>query len=161
MNPYDITLSDAWRERHEARFNAYLGRRSFGCWLWTGPLNDKGYGIFYFGRGRVLAHRLSWAIVHGRVPNDRFVLHRCDNPKCCNPEHLFLGTPKDNVDDMDAKGRRNPVHGTAHHGATLNPEQVRDIRSDPRSNADIGRAYGVTRSAIWKVKNGMWWTRVQ
>ena len=76
-----------------------------GCWEWTGSKNDKGYGRVYADRDEKRAHRAMWEQAHGPVPDGLWVLHRCDNPPCVNPDHLFLGTPLDNVRDMMAKGR--------------------------------------------------------
>ncbi len=77
------------------------------CWFWMGSVNKKGYGQISTTRkfGPVLAHRLSWELHYGPIHEDLRVLHKCDNPKCVNPEHLFLGTPKRNTDDMMEKKR--------------------------------------------------------
>lgn len=82
-----------------------------GCWLWTGCVTPKGYG--YVGpkvsSGSRFAHRISWEAANGPVPDGMFVLHRCDNPPCVNPAHLFLGTARDNTEDMVRKGRMKAV----------------------------------------------------
>jgi hypothetical protein len=77
-----------------------------GCWLWTGGTTNGGYGVIGVGRGRLhRAHRISWEIANGPIPDGLKVLHRCDNPPCVNPAHLFLGTQVDNMRDCAAKGR--------------------------------------------------------
>ena len=89
------------------------------CWVWTGSKVGKGYG----------QHRRSWKIHFGEIPDGLYVLHKCDNPLCVNPSHLFLGTPKDNVQDMLEKGRGNftgpinPAKGNR-HGSKTHPERV-------------------------------------
>lgn len=79
------------------------------CWEWQGYRTVAGYGHISFGRSnrnQMRSHRVSWQIHYGSIPNGLWVLHKCDNPPCCNPNHLFLGTPKDNFDDMCQKGRQ-------------------------------------------------------
>lgn len=75
------------------------------CWVWKGGRSPSGYGMFTVKRRNTRAHRVSYMIAHGPIPDGMCVLHRCDNPPCINPKHLFLGTDLDNVRDRDAKGR--------------------------------------------------------
>ena len=76
-----------------------------GCHVWTGARNVWGYGRVHWGGKMYSAHRVAWKFAHGAIPDGKFVLHRCDNRGCVNPDHLFLGTAKDNARDMVAKGR--------------------------------------------------------
>lgn len=80
-----------------------------GCWLWSGTLNNKGYGMFWTKQteNKCLSHRFAWEQARGAIPKGLCVLHKCDVPCCVNPEHLFLGSIKDNNKDMTLKGRRN------------------------------------------------------
>lgn len=100
-NP-DYRHADTWMT--PARFWAKVDRGD-DCWEWTGIKDPNGYGrcgMF----GETLAHRVAWKLTREAIPGGLFVLHRCDNPPCCNPDHLFLGTQADNIADMDHKGRR-------------------------------------------------------
>lgn len=98
------------------------------CWVWTTGKNSHGYGHFHIGRGLFYAHRVSWILHNGQIPHDGSyhgicVCHRCDNPSCVNPSHLFLGTHTDNARDKEIKGRANKARGDM-NGARLHPESV-------------------------------------
>lgn len=88
------------------------------CWSWSGRVSGPGYGVVHItGTKRIGAHRLSWQIHRGEIPPGMFVCHRCDNPPCCNPDHLFLGTQTDNMRDASSKGRCrwNGLSGDSHY----------------------------------------------
>ncbi len=89
------------------------------CWLWTGFLRENGYGIIGNNYNEYKAHRVSYFIEHGRIDNDRFVLHRCDVRACVNPAHLFLGAPKDNSQIAVRKGRNTRLYGEQNGKAKL------------------------------------------
>ena len=76
-----------------------------GCWEWNGYINDSGYGRYRLKNKKTLAHRAAWLLLRGPIPNDLLVLHHCDNPKCVNPDHLYLGTNGDNMRDCARRGR--------------------------------------------------------
>lgn len=134
------------------------------CWMWTGG-GHKFYGSFLIGgRGapRKLAHRFSYELHKGPIPDGMLVMHICDNPRCVNPAHLKLGTPKQNMEDMFAKGRQRPV---AHRGekngfAVLTEDVVRVIRASQLPTTVLAKALGVSEGAVRDVRKGRTWTHV-
>jgi len=125
------------------------------------------------GRGRaVLAHRLAWALAHGTVPPEgEYICHRCDNPPCCNPAHLFAGTPGDNMRDAARKGRtgqqvspsRYP-RGSGHHQAKLTEADVRVLRARVAGGETIkalAREFGVSDTAVGDAVRRRWWRHVE
>ena len=117
-----------------------------------------GYGSFFNGRAVEHAHRVAYRLAHGTFPGEKSVCHRCDNPRCVNPAHLFLGTHDDNMADMARKGRS--THGERHSRHKLSVEQVRAIRFDPRERAVVAAEYGVAAPTISNIVNSKTWTRV-
>lgn len=135
-----------------------------GCWLWLEGLNGRsGYGKISSGGVWVYAHRFSYLVYRGPIAAGLFVCHRCDNPGCVNPDHLFLGTQKENMADRDRKGRNGAhgLYGEKSHTAKLNDEKVRAILADRRSQTAIAKDYGVTQSQISRIKNGHVWEHVK
>jgi HNH endonuclease len=134
------------------------------CWLWTGPLQTAGYGSFSIAGARIGAHRFSYRYFYGAIPVGLCVLHRCDVPKCVRPNHLWVGTKRDNLVDCYAKGRANPPSGQRHPFAKLTPEKVRQIRelwsSKTISMRGIGRLYDVTLAAVQDVLKQETWKSV-
>lgn len=123
------------------------------CWIWTGCVDKWGYGdISYMGK-HVQAHRLSWRLLMGE-PGDLDVLHKCDTPPCCNPDHLYLGTDADNNRDMRVRGRAK--YNTR---PKLTEDQVREIRAlrGTASQRQLSEKYGVSQSAISCVQAGRSW----
>lgn len=94
----------------DPRFWALVDRDGDGCWEWCGALDGHGYGRTWRDGGRFLAHRRAWECVNGPIPEGMFVCHKCDNPPCCNPDHLFVGTALDNMRDAIRKGRHQCLH---------------------------------------------------
>jgi hypothetical protein len=124
-----------------------------GCWYWTGSTFNTGYGKIGFRLNHISSHRLSYIIHNGEIINGLQVLHRCDNRLCVNPNHLFLGTIKDNMKDMVLKGRQNKAKGENHGHSKLTNNQVLEIRSSNEYQKDIAKKYGVTQQTISRIKN--------
>lgn len=141
--------------------------KSGECWIWTAGKNPRGYGNFMLRRlCPLLAHRFCYTVTHGPIPDGMWVLHRCDNPSCCNPSHLFLGTPQDNSDDMVAKGRgRGGIHlGERNANAKLTAEQVQEIRQLRAAGAtlkSLGAQFGVHLATIGKISSNATWRSPQ
>jgi len=129
-----------------------------GCWNFTGAKHN-GYGWVSTGtKDRPQrAHRLMWETTHGPIPSGLRVLHKCDNRACCNPDHLFLGTQRDNVADMFQKGRAPQRWGKL---GSLTPDQVREIRASSLSNVELAAKYGIWRQTIYKVRNRLYYSWV-
>lgn len=127
-----------------------------GCHLWSGAMRARGdYGKVRWGGKDFSAHRISWELYVGPVPDGLCVLHKCDTPACVNPAHLFLGTQADNVRDMISKGRDYDKSGHGNPRAKLTPQQVMEIRGMPRRNqAEIGQVYGIAQSSVSRIQRG-------
>lgn len=138
------------------------------CWIWTAA-KSHGYGIMSSRKGSApyKAYRVSWELHNGPIPIGLHVLHRCDNPACVNPRHLFVGTHRDNMDDMTSKGRAR-VASKAHHGeknssAKLTEEQVRTIRKISEGGtpaSKIAKAFGISRPVCSRIIRRELWKGV-
>ena len=144
----------------EDRLWPRVDRSGDGCWEWQAYRSRAGYGTFtYMGEVR-LAHRIAWMLTHGPIPEGMEVCHSCDNPACCRPDHLFLGTHRENMHDCLNKGRFHRGERTG--GARLTEDDVRVIRTlYPQMNyTDIGKRYGVTIGTIKAIIVGKTWRHV-
>jgi len=131
-----------------------------GCLLWTGSINERGYGQIGVSSGKWRVHRLAWVLANGAIPPGMHVLHRCDIRTCVNPAHLFLGTNADNVADMVNKGRNRACTGVQNGQSKLTCEIVRSVwaRINAReSGASIARDIGVSQTAVSNIKVGRTW----
>lgn len=137
------------------RFNKYVYKTDY-CWFWVGFTDYAGRGQIRVDKTRVFAHRFSYQNFVGKIPNNMCVCHKCDNPSCVNPEHLFLGSIKDNNRDMIAKGRHCPAY-------KLGPIEVRKIRAAYARGVTqkvLGKRYGVDRAYLSLVVNHKIWKAV-
>lgn len=139
-----------------SRFWSHVERHD-GCWLWTGFVDrGTGYGKFNAdGETPVQAHRFAYALVNGEIPPGLYVCHRCDNRRCVNPAHLFLGTAKDNMRDASAKGRI--ARGSRQGRARLHVADVFEIRASRLSDSRLAARFGVSRSAVYYARSGRSW----
>ena len=129
------------------------------CWIWKLSVNSWGYGRSGDAvLGERSAHRIAYRAFRGSIPKGKCVLHNCDNPRCCKPSHLFVGTQADNVTDMELKGRAVHPCGESSGMAKLNKESVSEIRASKDSNSSLARKYNVSRRAIRFVKVGATWS---
>lgn len=164
-NRYGDPLSGA-SDHHKTPEDAFLARaiqKPSGCVEWSGSSDNKGYGQLRIGGKLIKAHRYAWARSNGPIPEGMVILHKCDNPRCVNIDHLSAGTQLENVKDMDAKGRRinNQAKGNDCHAAKVNPDIVRLIRADTRRQIDIAAEYGITQTVVSKIKLKQAWNHVK
>lgn len=133
------------------------------CLIFTGYVPKSGYGLIWHQGKNQLAHRVSYVLHKGEIPVGFIVLHSCDNRLCINPNHLSIGTSKDNSDDMIAKGRSKHPSGSDHHYAKLTKEKANEIRRryKPYSRIDgslaLSREFQVTQASVFSVISGKTW----
>lgn len=138
------------------------------CWEWQGVRDEKSYGYAHFKGKRQGAHRLSWFLTNGPIPDGLLVCHKCDNPPCVNPDHLFIGTMKDNMEDCANKGRigkHQRPFGEDNGWATLTNEDVIEIRrlgaEGKLLQREIGELFGTTQVNISRILLGKSWKLVK
>lgn len=140
------------------------------CWEWTGSQDVHGYGQINLGQPRklMLTHRLSWQFANGPIPEGMKILHKCDNPRCVRPDHLFIGTMADNTRDMMNKHRHHSHNhtnymprGKDHHYYNAGPKLTRKIAEKIRKSDEpqyvLAKKYGVHQSLISMIKSGKIW----
>jgi hypothetical protein len=139
------------------RFNSQFAEVVSGCWEWTGTISAVGYGQIKEHYRTRHAHRVSWELHNGPIAAGLCVCHRCDNRKCVNPAHLFLGTTRENTHDAVAKGRH--TFGERHNKAKLTWALVDEIRASTEDARIIAKRIGVAFSTVYRVRNGSLWNR--
>ena len=151
-----------WTKTPEERFrDKFIMGSKLDCWVWTGSKDQNGYGMFWFD-GRVQrASRVSWQLYNKeQIPTRSNICHRCDNPSCVNPNHLFLGTYSDNLQDCWDKRRRAAPMGVLNPKAKLTEEQVREIKQSNLTSTELSRLYPVSRQQISYIRHGKKWPHV-
>lgn len=148
-----------------ARFWAKVDKRGDDeCWPWLGCRNKLGYGSFgIHSRRTMLAHRVAYEISNGKIPPGVLVCHKCDNPYCVNPKHLFAGSNADNVADCISKGRKPSQPGATNPNAKLSSDQINEIRKlyvDGCKIIPLAKQFGVSKSQIWNIVSGREWNEM-
>lgn len=146
-------MSTSLNDRFEAKF-----QKSEGCWIWMSGLTTTGYGSFTIDNKSAKAHRVAYQIYVGPVPRGMHVLHRCDNRKCVNPHHLFLGTNQTNIDDKVSKGRQ--LKGERCRFTKLTADQVKEVFqlfTNGLTKTAIAKKFNVSDVAIGKIIRGKSW----
>ena len=145
----------------EERFFDNISPGGNGCWDWSGYIDVGGYGRYTYKSKSLRAHRVSWEIYHGDIPEGLCVLHKCDNRCCVNPDHLFLGTIQDNAIDMCNKGRHCDVSGYNNGRSKLTKDIIDVIRSDYNKGGitvkSLSIKHGVHKSTIFRAVNHHSW----
>ncbi len=161
-----------WKKLEGENFEEKLKLNSIedenGCWIWQGAQNKSGYGSVNIGGGKTAqAHRLAFKLWCGELPDEFFVCHHCDQPLCVNPNHLFLGTNQDNIDDKMYKGRAyTGVHkGVLNAMSKLTNEQVKWIKylclKKGESQANVARLYEINKQTVNDIVNNKKWTHIE
>jgi hypothetical protein len=132
------------------------------CWQWLSGKQNNGYGVFWFNKKNIKSHRFAWISTFCEIPKGLYICHKCDNPGCVNPAHLFLGTPADNMKDKQNKGRakghtKKINIGENNPKAKLTEKDIISIRNDNRKQIIIAKEYGVHKTTISQIKNYKCW----
>jgi len=134
------------------------------CWSWTGSKDRNGYGVFGHHRNKQLrAHRAAYEFHVGAIPTGMFVCHSCDNPSCINPKHLFVGTAKDNTQDMIKKQRKTILYGELHPNSKLSNDQVLRIKQLRKQNIplnDIANQFCISFQTVSSIAKGTTWNHI-
>jgi len=125
------------------------------CWEYQESKNRLGYGRFKFGgKKELLVHRVIYEHFNGKIKKGLFVCHKCDNPPCCNPKHLYAGTPQDNMNDMISRGRSNQPSGEKAYGAKFSNKVIEEIRNSSDPYLKIMKKYKISKGHISGTTNG-------
>lgn len=152
-----MTMTDVPAKARDGFMERFIPEPNSGCWLWLGPVNWDNYGTMTLrGRG-IGAHRFSWLIHRGQIPEGMRVLHKCDVRCCVNPDHLFLGTQIDNIHDMIAKNRHRGPRGRNNRHVKLTEDQVRLIRKSSEPQKDLAARFKVTGGLISMIRTRTVW----
>ena len=160
VNPKHLILSKILTERFWEKVNIIDSDK---CCKWLSTIsNSTGYGSFWYGKKQELAHRISYILEYGHISDNLLVLHKCDNPACVNPRHLFLGTHADNSSDMVEKNRQ--AKGEKHGMSKLSKEQIIIIKNkyipEIYSTRKLAKEFNVSQPTIWRIINNITWKHI-
>ena len=139
------------------RFFSKVNKLPNGCWLWTDHHDECGYGKYRANKRMFLAHRFSYEIHNGQIPEGKEIMHRCDNPPCCNPAHLRAGSHKENCQDRTAKGRDILFSGERNGKSKLTSSQVLRIRELPLPPEVIAEMFRISITQVKRLRNFQQW----
>lgn len=149
------------KAKYLARVKAHYDADEKGCWIWQKALTGGGYGISWYKGKSISAHRLSYLLFKGEIPKGMCILHSCDNKRCINPEHLSVGTNKENTQDALRKGRM--ALGERQGSSILTTEQVVEIKKKLNLKVkivELANLFGVDETTIGKIKAGVNWKHI-
>jgi len=147
----------------EERFWRYVEKIPFhACWEWVGGKNIFGYGRFNVDGKMQSAHRFSYGLRNPDFDRSLNICHRCDNPGCVNPDHLFAATQKENIADRDRKGRRKMSYGDRHYRSKITSDQAKEIKAlkGKMKQTDIAKKFGINRSNVARIISGKYWKHI-
>jgi hypothetical protein len=131
-----------------------------GCWIWVGPTTIHGYGRLTFGaRTNIGAHRASYELKHGKIPDGFFALHHCDIKCCVNPDHIFVGTQQQNMDDKVQKKRQ--AKGHRHGMSKLTEEQAKEAKFSNQKAVDLANKFNCSATMIRQIRSGLYWRHLE
>jgi len=139
-------------------------RKTRGCWHWTGGVDSSGYGSIYYQKRLWSAHRLSYSLSVGAIPRGKQINHTCDNTRCVNPKHLWIGTQQENIADRVQKKRSYRAHGSKNASSKLTERKVRNIKrllQQGVTYSQLSRAYKVATSTIGRIARDTHWKHVK
>ena len=153
------------KEDHKRFWNNVNKGADHECWGWLASSDSCGYGRFRFRSKLLSAHRVSWEIHNGKIPNGLHILHKCDNPNCVNPNHLSLGTHQDNMNDRGAKKRTSGgnLKGEANKASRFSESDIitmRDLAKQGVKQKEIASQFGTTQPVISNIINHKYWTHI-
>ena len=128
------------------------------CWIWNAGKDKDGYGQFYDGNKNYRAHRYSWALYYGSIPCGKFICHKCDNPSCVNPDHLFLGSNQENTLDRHKKGRS--ARGEYCGMSKITDNIAIRIRESKGNIREIAKEFGISKTTVRDIKRMRTWKHI-